>query len=206
MVLLISISTGLFCQPHVDDKDSSVKKTAPPKDRNMFGHSIPRGLKINSPGLADGYIMFAVPNSPFIDLINRRDDVVHQWKGNYEVFNAYLMNDGSLVQGAVDPDFPTFGFGGSYGRLQKISWDGKMLWDFEYADEKEMIHHDFNVMPNGNILAIAYETKTYDEAIAMGRKPAMIPKSGPWLEKIIEIQPEGELTERLYGSGTYQII
>ena len=191
LVLLVSISTGLFCQLNVD-KDSLAKKTAPPKDRNMFGHSIPRGLKINSPGLADGYIMFAVPNSPFIDLINRRGDVVHQWKGNYEAFNAYLMNDGSLVQGALDPDFPTFGFGGPYGRLQKISWDGKMLWDFEYANEKEMIHHDFTVLPNGNILAIAYETKTHDEGIALGRKPEMLPKSGPWLEKIIEIQPEGK--------------
>ena len=191
MVLLISISTELFCQPHVADKDSSTKKTEPPKDRNMFGHSIPRGLKINSPGLADGYIMFAVPNSPFIDLINRRGDVVHQWKSNYEVFNTYLMNDGSLIQGAQDPDYPTFAFGGPYGRLQKISWDGKMLWDFEYANEKEMIHHDFTVMPNGNILALAYETKSYDEAIAKGRKAAMIPRSGPWLEKIIEIQPQG---------------
>ncbi len=192
LILLISISTGLFCQQHVADKDSAAKKMQPPKDRNMFGHSIPRGLKINSPGIADGYVMFAVPNSPFIDLINRRGDVVHQWKGNYEAFNAYLMNDGSLVQGAFDPDFPTFGFGGPYGRLQKISWDGKMLWDFEYANEKEMVHHDFTVMPNGNILALAYETKSYEEAIEMGRKPAMIPKSGPWLEKIIEIQPEGK--------------
>ena len=177
-VLLISISTELFCQSHVADKDSSTKKTEPPKDRNMFGHSIPRGLKINSPGLADGYIMFAVANSPFIDLINRRGDVVHQWKSNYEVMNAYLMNDGSIVAGAVDPDFPTFGFGGPMVAYKKISWDGKMLWDYEYANEKEMIHHDFNVMPNGNILALAYETKTHEEAITMGRKPAMIPGTG----------------------------
>ena len=31
-------------------------------------------------------------------------------------------------------------------------------------------------MPNGHILAIAYEAKTYDEAIAMGRKPEKTPK------------------------------
>lgn len=68
LVLLIAISTGLFCQPQVD-KDSAAKKTAPPKNRDMFGYYIPRGLKINSEGLADGYIMFAVPNSPLIYLI-----------------------------------------------------------------------------------------------------------------------------------------
>ncbi|MEO6639341.1 MAG: hypothetical protein ABIN25_13770, partial [Ginsengibacter sp.] len=197
MVLLISISTGLFCQPHVDDKDSSVKKMAPPKDRNMFGLYIPRGLKINSDGLADGYIMFAVPNSPLIYLLNRRGEVVHQWKGNYEAMQAYLMDDGSLVQGADDPDYPVFGFGGPYGRIQKISWDSRMLWDFEYANEEEIVHHDFAVMPNGHILAIAYETKTYSDALATGRKPEMTPKSGPWLEKIIEIEPQGKSGGRI---------
>jgi hypothetical protein len=47
-------------------------------------------------------------------------------------------------------------------------------------------------MPNGHILAIAYEAKSYDQAIAMGRKPEKTPKDGPWLEKIIEIVPEGK--------------
>ena len=89
LIFLINISAGLFSQPNASDKDSIIKKSIPPKDRNMFGHNIPRGLKINSPGLADGYIMFAVPNSPFIDLINRRGDVVHQGKGNYKVFSTY---------------------------------------------------------------------------------------------------------------------
>lgn len=67
-----------------------------------------------------------------------------------------------------------------------------MLWDFEYAAEEHIVHHDFTILPNGNILAIAYETKSYDYAIANGRKPQMIPKSGPWLEKIIEIEPQGK--------------
>ena len=76
---------------------------------------------------------------------------------NYGVFNAYLQDDGSLIQGAFDPDFPVFGFGGPYGRIQKISWDSKIFWDFEYANEQQIVHHDFTVMPNGHILAIAYE-------------------------------------------------
>ena len=88
-----------------------------------------------------------------------------------------------LCEGAFDPDFPTFGFGGPYGRLQKISWDNKILWDFELANDTEIIHHDFNVMPNGHILAIAYEAKSYDEAIAMGRKPEKTPKDRAMVRK-----------------------
>lgn len=105
--LLISISILSHSQGTVNDKDSAQKKAPAPKDRNMFGLYIPRGLKINSDGLADGYIMFAVPNSSSVYLLNRRGEVVHQWKGNYGVMNAYLMDDGSLVQGAEDPDFPS---------------------------------------------------------------------------------------------------
>ena len=158
----------------------------------MFGMRIPRGLTLTSKGLADGYIMFAVPNSPSMYLINRKGEVVHEWKGNYGVFAAYLNDDGSIVGSALDPDFPVFGFGGPFGRIQKITWDNKMLWNYEYANEEHIVHHDFTVMPNGNILALAYEAKSYDEALAKGRKPELIPKSGPWLEKIMEIVPNGK--------------
>jgi hypothetical protein len=161
------------------------------KGRDMFGYYIPRGLTKTTDGLIPGYVMFSVPNSPYTYLVNRKGEVVHQWKGNYGAFNAYLMDDGSILLAAEDPDFPVFGFGGPYGRIQKISWDGKMLWDFEYADTTQIVHHDFAVMPNGNVLAIAYETSSYDYALARGRKPELIPRSGPWMEKIIEIEPQG---------------
>ena len=166
-------------------------ETADKKDRNIYGQYIPRGLTKTTKGVSPGYIMFPVTNSSSTYLINRKGEVVHEWKGNYEVMNPYLMDDGSLVQGAFDPDYPVFGFGGPYGRIQKINWEGKMVWDFEYADTTQMIHHDFAVMPNGNILAIAYETSSYDYALALGRKPEFIPRSGPWMEKIIEIEPQG---------------
>ncbi len=190
--LLVSMSTGSFSQVRDSTKDSANKRPPAPKDRNMFGLYIPRGLKINSAGLADGYVMFAVPNSALVYLLNRRGEVVHQWKGNYRVMQAYLQDDGSIMQGADDPDFPVFGCCGPFGRIQKVSWDGKMLWDFEYANEDHIVHHDFTVMPNGHILAIAYEKMPYDKAVSMGRKPEMIPKAGPWLEKIVEIVPEGK--------------
>ena len=165
-------------------------ETAGKKDRNMFGHYIPRGLTKTTEGLSPGYIMFAVPNSASTYLINRNGEVVHEWKGNYAFHSPYLMDDGSLVTGAQDPDYPVFGFGGPYGRIQKITWDGKMLWDYEYADTTQIVHHDIAVLPNGNILAIAYETSSYDYALALGRKPEFTPRSGPWMEKIIEIEPQ----------------
>ncbi len=65
-----------------------------------------------------------------------------------------------------------------------------MLWDFEYATEEYLHHHDFTLMPNGHILAIAWESKTPDEVLAAGRKPKLIPKAGLWPDKIVEIEPQ----------------
>jgi hypothetical protein len=141
--------------------------------------------------------MFAVPNSASVYLINRKGEVVHEWKGNYGVMGAYLCEDGALVQNAVDPDFPVFAGGGETGRIQKISWDSKLLWDFEYANEQFHAHHDFTIMPNGNILAIAWEAKTPEEVLAAGRKPELTPKAGLWPDKIVEIAPEGERGGRI---------
>ncbi len=194
LFLLICLSLVSFSQAKVDSKDTSTKKTPVPKDRNMFGHGIPRGLTITSDGLTEGYIMFAVPNSASVYLINRKGAVVHEWKGNYggPEGSAYLNNDGSLTRNAVDPDFPVFAGGGEAGRLQKITWDNKLVWDFEYANEQFHTHHDLAVMPNGNVLAIAWEAKTADEVIAAGRKPELIPKAGLWPDKIVEIEPQGK--------------
>ncbi|MDO1445429.1 aryl-sulfate sulfotransferase [Rhodocytophaga aerolata] len=196
LVFLVGILPMALCQVAANQtasKDTAnVVKAAPAKDRNMFGHRIPRGLTIYSDGLTDGYIMFVVPNSASVYLINRKGEVVHEWKSNYPVMGAYLTEDGSLIQNVVDPDFPVFAGGGETGRIQKISWDSKLLWDFEYANEKYHAHHDFTLMPNGNILAIAWEAKTAEEVLAAGRKPVLTPKAGLWPDKIVEIQPKGE--------------
>jgi hypothetical protein len=95
LALLINISIGSFCQVNGNVNDTSKQNPAPPKDRNMFGQGIPRGLTKSSDGLTEGYIMFSVPNSASVYLINRKGQVVHEWKGNYgsPENSAYLNDD-----------------------------------------------------------------------------------------------------------------
>lgn len=158
-------------------------------DRNMFGHYIPRGLTKTSDQLTDGYVMFIPTNSASVYLVNRKGEVVHEWKGNYGILSPYLNDDGTITCLSVDPDFPVFAGGGEAGRIQKISWDSKMLWDFEYANEDHLAHHDIAVMPNGNVLTIAWEARSYEDVLKAGRKPDLIPKAGLWMSRIVEIQP-----------------
>ena len=42
------------------------------KDRNMFGHYVPRGLTKTTEGIEPGYILFSPPNSVSAYLINRK--------------------------------------------------------------------------------------------------------------------------------------
>ncbi len=160
--------------------------------RNMFGHHIPRGLTVSNEDLPDDHVFFIKPNSGSAYLVNRKGEVVHEWKSRNGIMGGYLQEDGSIIVNAYDPDNPVFYGGGSAGRLQRISWDGRMLWDFEYATRDYLQHHDFAVMPNGNILAIAWEAKSREEAIQAGRKPEFVSLAGMWPEKIVELRPVGK--------------
>ncbi len=103
---------------------------------------------------------------------------------------SYLQDNGNLIRLERDIDFPTFAAGGQAGRIREYDWDGNMLWDYEYATETELIHHDIEILPNGNILAISYEVITPEEAAAAGRDPEHTAKAGIWPDKIIEIKPQ----------------
>lgn len=189
---LLVASILFSCKPKSETEskpESQPVEESPKKDRNMFGLYIPRGLTKTSENLTPGYVMFRPSNSASTYLVNREGKVVHEWKGNYGIGSFYLNNDGSLSVLAIDTDFPTFAGGGEAGRLQKISWESKMLWDFEYANEQHHAHHDIAVMPNGNILAIAWESKSAEDVLKAGRKPEMIPEAGLWPSTIVEIEP-----------------
>ena len=52
-----------------------------------------------------------------------------------------------------------------------------------------MTHHDVEILPNGNILTIAWERKTDDEARRAGRRPELVPEQGIWPGMVAELQP-----------------
>lgn len=81
--------------------------------------------------------------------------------------------------------------------MQEFTWDGKLVWEFTYSSESYMLHHDIERLPNGNILMIAWERKTLQEAAEVGRNPKKLGKEGLWSEQIIEVKPTGATTEEI---------
>ena len=88
-------------------------------------------------------------------------------------------------------------FGGAGGRIQEFSWDGELLWDFTYADDSHLGHHDICRLPNGNVLLLVWEQKTREEAVAAGRRPETVNKAGLVADSVVEIKPTGKTTGKV---------
>lgn len=142
---------------------------------------------------ASAVTLFAPQGLTTTYLIDEHGDPVNTWESSYRPgLSAYLLEDRSLLRTAIPGRNGIFGnTGGAGGRVERFDWDGNLLWDFEYNSPKHLIHHDIEYLPNGNILMIAWEYKTAEEAIAAGRDPSLLVDGELWPDMIIEVEPAG---------------
>ncbi len=151
------------------------------------------GLFAYEDGAFNGYTLFNPLRSSTTYLIDNCGKVIHNWEGEYLPSQmAYLLEDGTLLRAVKsNQNNPVFNAGGGGERLQKVDWDGNVLWDFMYSNDSVRMHHDIAPLPNGNVLILAWEYKSADEAITDGRDPSLIPDNAVWPEHIIEVQQTG---------------
>ncbi|MBI1348882.1 hypothetical protein GC163_21635 [bacterium] len=150
------------------------------------------GVHVNLPAALAGYTLISPLNSEKAYLVDMEGRVVHTWNcGSRPALSAYLLENGHLLRPGSLPQGEQTQFGpGGGGRIQEFDWDGNLVWDFKYVNDRQMPHHDITRMPNGNILMIVSEKKTKDEAIAAGRRPNGL---GEHLiaDAILEVKPTG---------------
>ena len=142
----------------------------------------------------NGYTIFSPMMSTSTFLINNSGEVVHTWESHYRPrISVYLLENGNILRtGDLIPN-PVFAMaGGNGGNVEIIDWNGTVLWDFEYSTDLYCLHHDVEMLPNGNILMIAWEYKTASEAIDAGRNPNSVPMGQLWPDHIIEVRPTGQ--------------
>ena len=179
------------CKQSANEKSSTTDKVefTPETMRDIPGLSAKRGLITKTNEATPGYVLFHPSAGTSTYLANLDGQIVHEWKGEYNCMLSYFMDDGHIIRLERDPDFPVFAGGGQAGRLREYTWDGQLTWDYPYFSDKYLTHHDIAILPNGNILAIAWEVKTKEECIAAGCIAEQIPEAGLWFDKIIEIEP-----------------
>lgn len=195
-ILLFLILLGFTFSCKTDDSKQETVQTEEirqwkPEDlRTIAGNRAKRGLISKTELATPGYVLFSPYTGTKTFLMDKDGNIVHEWTGELSAtLNGYLLENGHLIRMERDVDFPVFAAGGLGGRLREYDWDGNLVWDFEYANDKVVMHHDLEVLPNGNILAISFESISVEEAIAAGKDPKTIAKAGIWPDKIIEIKP-----------------
>lgn len=146
------------------------------------------GIFLNDSLAYNGYTLFAPTNYNHVYLIDNCGYIVNEWEcGSYPNHMAYLLEDGSLLRtGTVDSPF--FDGGGTCGIIDCYSWEGDLLWAYEYHSPLYHQHHDIEPMPNGNVLFITWYKYPAAEAIANGKDPQATQMS-VWMDHIMEYDP-----------------
>ncbi|MEM1217742.1 MAG: aryl-sulfate sulfotransferase [Bacteroidota bacterium] len=148
------------------------------------------GLISAQPEAFPGYTLLAPTAATTTYLIDPCGYLVNFWESDFNPGAvAYLGAGGRLFRTARLGS--PFNAGGAGGRVEEFDWDGNLVWGFDYAGSTFHQHHDIEILPNGNILILAWESKTFGEAIEAGRNPQLLSPAGVWPEHIIEIKPVG---------------
>ena len=147
-------------------------------------------LQHDSGSQDDGYILFAPLSNNTTYLIDKCGKQVKTWVSPHTPGSSvYILPDGTLLR-AGNANSTIFTSGGQGGIVEKIDWDGNIIWTYTVSDATKCQHHDIRALPNGNVLLIAWDSKTSAEAIALGRDPSLVGAT-VWGEQILEIQPVG---------------
>jgi hypothetical protein len=163
---------------------------APSRAQEQETRAEPRGLVRNELGAFPGYTLFAPLNSRTVYLLDMQGQVAHTWETSSSPTGAvYLLDDGHLLRlGRVD-DAPRFRGGGIGGVIEELDWEGNVVWSYTQADDYQVLHHDIEPLPNGNVLAIAWEHRYREDAIEWGRDPEHVGEDGMWPDCVLEIRP-----------------
>jgi hypothetical protein len=144
----------------------------------------------STPTMIDGQILCAPMWTTTTYLIDSTGAINHTWPSSFLPGVAvWWLGDGTIlrtIRVGVGP-----GGGGAGGGVQKVQWDGTVVWDYRYNTNGDLSHHDVKTLPNGNVLLIAWETRTRTESIAAGRNPSYVTTQGLQPDHIIEVQPTG---------------
>jgi formylglycine-generating enzyme required for sulfatase activity len=153
------------------------------------------GLFLNTAGACPGYTLMSPMHSTQTYLLNNAGRYVHKWTGTGEPGrSSYLLENGHLIRAsAVMKGGPSTG-GGEGGRIEEYDWANNLVWAFDYYGPDYIAHHDFKVLPNGNVLVLVAEKKTYAEVLAAGFNPTLLDPSiasqGYMLpDSLVEVKP-----------------
>lgn len=151
---------------------------------------------LNKTMVQEGFTLFAPiggspagPGGTFY-LIDINGIVIHSWNTGYTPgLSGFLLPNGNLIYQGVTQEGRKDARGKG-GIIQEIDWNGKILW--EYINHN--MHHDFERLPNGDVLAIVWEPlpKILNEKVRGGIDKSEI-NGTIWTDRIIEVSRDKKI-------------
>lgn len=137
------------------------------------------------------YILYSTQSSTTTTLLDTNRTVYKTWShvGYKTGYSSYLAPGGYLYK-TISKSGVSFTGGPICGQIIKMDWAGNIVWNYTYSTTDYCSHHDFHVMPNGNVLLIAYERHTAAEVAALGGSF----NGEVWSEHVVEIKQTGATT------------
>jgi len=138
------------------------------------------------------YTLYSQTGSTTTYLIDNSGTNYKTWShsnDNKTGYGAYLIEGDTLVR-SYQYTGASINGGGISGGLQKVAWDGTVVWDFIHSSSNYVMHHDICPMSNGNVLCICYEKKSATELTQAGCSNS----EDILVTKIIEVKPTGATT------------
>ena len=123
-------------------------------------------------------------------IVNNDREEVAVLENVFPIMHSEILPNGHrIVEGYRQSD--RFSDAGGYtGCLEEYDEHGNLLWQLNLASDDYVAHHDFAILPNGNILTITWESVSADQAISQGRDPETVSENGDfWYDGVIEIDP-----------------
>jgi len=167
---------------------------------NIFGQTDTTrtvGLLLKDDLASSGYTLFGPMSGFGAYLIDNDGREINSWQSKYGPgLAAYLLDDGSLLRSGNIGN-QEFKAGGSGGIIEIFDWEGNITWSYKYSTDQHCQHHDLKMLPNGNILLVAWDYHSEDSSLAAGRNPSFLIQKSLWSESIIEIKPTGDTTGQI---------
>lgn len=135
----------------------------------------------------DGYALYNAAGQSTAYLIDSEGDIAYSWScptsANYAMA---LAPSGNIVRGAEYNGNQIEG-AAIGGMVQELDPDGDVVWEFVYSSSTYVSHHDLCLMPNGNVLLIAWEYVDNSDLEQMGFDD----NDNLYATHIIEVQQDG---------------
>lgn len=137
--------------------------------------------------VSEGLTLFQPVGSTTAYLVDTTGTVVHEWAGTQRPgLSVYLLEDGTLLRTTRQQGGPQ----GGPASVQKVAWDGTITWSYTLPSPAYRQHHDVEILPDGNVLVVAWEDLTAADAIQAGRNPSFTSATfSP--DSVLEIEPVG---------------